>query len=111
METLSRIFYVQNNPVMNIDTTGSFKQPIHREMTIDAVNSILPSRLMALKNDGFVKIGRFDGNRTSWSVNYLKGGPLSEIRNGSLKITGYEWDGGPAILEYESEGAMANLKL
>jgi adenine-specific DNA-methyltransferase len=30
-----------------------------------------PTRLMALKEKGFVKLGRFDDARISWAVNYL----------------------------------------
>lgn len=50
-----------------------------------------------------MKIGRFDEDRISWSVNYLKRGPISEIERGEIVVTGYEWDGGPAILEYADQ--------
>jgi adenine-specific DNA-methyltransferase len=50
-----------------------------------------------------VKLGRFDANRISWSINYLKKGPLNEIQNGDLLKKGNEWEGGPAILEYAPE--------
>jgi adenine-specific DNA-methyltransferase len=59
--------------------------------------------LLELRRKGFVKIGRFDEDRVSWSVNYLKRGPISEIDRGELLVTGYEWDGGPAILEYSEQ--------
>jgi len=64
---------------------------------------VKPSKLLELKAKGFAKIGRFDEGRISWSVNYLKRGPLSEIERGELIITGYEWAGGPAILEYADQ--------
>ncbi len=64
---------------------------------------VSPNRLMQLKEKGFVKIGRFDEKRVSWAVNYLKRGPLTEIERGELKIAGYEWEGGPAILEYANQ--------
>ena len=64
---------------------------------------VKPSKLLELKRKGFVKIGRFDENRISWSVNYLKRGPITEIDRGELLINGYEWDGGPAILEYADQ--------
>ena len=64
---------------------------------------VSPARLMQLKEKGFVKIGRFDASRVSWSVNYLKRGPIAEIERGELMISGYEWEGGPAILEYASQ--------
>ena len=66
---------------------------------------VSPNRLMQLKEKGFVKIGRFDENRVSWAVNYLKRGPLTEIERGELIISGYEWEGGPAILEYLNQSA------
>ena len=68
---------------------------------------VKPSKLLELKEKGFAKIGRFDESRTSWSVNYLKRGPLSEITRGELLITGYEWEGGPAILEYADQSDSA----
>jgi adenine-specific DNA-methyltransferase len=64
---------------------------------------VSPSRLLHLKEKGFVKTGRFDADRISWSVNYLKRGPISEIERGELVVTGYEWEGGPAILEYAEQ--------
>jgi adenine-specific DNA-methyltransferase len=64
---------------------------------------VKPSKLLELNRKGFVKIGRFDEDRISWSVNYLKRGPISEIERGELLITGYEWDGGPAVLEYADQ--------
>ena len=64
---------------------------------------VKPSKLLELKKKGFVKIGRFDEDRISWSVNYLKRGPISEIERGEIVVTGYEWDGGPAILEYADQ--------
>lgn len=71
---------------------------------------VKPSKLMDLKKKGFVKIGRFDESRTSWSVNYLKRGPISEIERGELKIAGYEWEGGPAILEYADQDQGAGMR-
>jgi adenine-specific DNA-methyltransferase len=59
-----------------------------------------PSSLMQLKARGFVKLGRYDNKRHTWSVNYLKRAQLKEIEKRDLKIVGYEWEGGPAILEY-----------
>jgi len=64
---------------------------------------VKPSKLLELKRKGFVKIGRFDEDRISWSVNYLKRGPISEIERGELLVTGYEWEGGPAVLEYADQ--------
>lgn len=64
---------------------------------------VKPSKLLELKREGFVKIGRFDEDRISWSVNYLKRGPISEIERGELLVTGYEWEGGPAVLEYADQ--------
>jgi len=64
---------------------------------------VKPSKLLELKRKGFVKIGRFDEDRISWSVNYLKRGPISEIERGELFVTGYEWEGGPAVLEYADQ--------
>ncbi|MGE0332131.1 MAG: site-specific DNA-methyltransferase [Ramlibacter sp.] len=64
---------------------------------------VKPSKLLELKRKGFVKIGRFDEVRISWSVNYLKRGPISEIERGELLVTGYEWEGGPAVLEYADQ--------
>lgn len=54
---------------------------------------VSPGRLLQLKEKGFVKIGRFDEDRVSWSVNYTKKGPISEIERGELIISGYEWEG------------------
>ena len=71
---------------------------------------VKPSKLMELKKKGFVKIGRFDESRTSWSVNYLKRGPISEIERGELTITGYEWERGPAILEYADQEQSAGMR-
>ena len=64
---------------------------------------VKPSTLLELKRKGFVKIGRFDEDRISWSVNYLKRGPITEVDRGELVVTGYEWEGGPAILEYADQ--------
>lgn len=64
---------------------------------------VKPSKLLELKRKGFVKIGRFDEDRISWSVNYLKRGPISEIERGELLVTGHEWEGGPAVLEYADQ--------
>jgi len=62
-----------------------------------------PTRFSQLKEKGFVKLGRYDGTKNSWSVNYLKKGPISEIASGDLVLSGYEWDGGPAIVEYPDQ--------
>ena len=64
---------------------------------------VKPATLLELLAKGFVKIGRFDEKRVSWSINYLKRGPMLEIEKGELSIKGYEWNGGPAILEYVDE--------
>jgi adenine-specific DNA-methyltransferase len=64
---------------------------------------VKPSTLLELKRKGFAKIGRFDEDRISWAVNYLKRGPISEIERGELLVTGHEWKGGPAILEYADQ--------
>jgi len=61
---------------------------------------VKPTKLMDLNKSGFVKLGRFDGARISWAVNYLKRGPIKAIEQGDLIVKGYEWEGGPAILEY-----------
>ncbi|MBX3331113.1 MAG: site-specific DNA-methyltransferase [Nitrospira sp.] len=68
---------------------------------------VKPTTLMELKAKGFAKVGRFDEERIAWSINYLKRGPLKEIRDGQLLVKGYEWEGGPAILEYEDEALKA----
>lgn len=68
---------------------------------------VSPNRLMQLKEKGFVKIGRFDENRVSWAVNYLKRGPLAEIERGELIISGYEWESGPAVLEYPNQSGAS----
>lgn len=62
---------------------------------------VRPSTLRELMAAGFVKLGRFNETRQSWTVNYLKAGPRKAVEAGELLLKGYEWPGGPAILEYK----------
>ena len=55
---------------------------------------VKPDSLMNLNKRGFVKLGRFDGNRISWAINYLKRGTIKDIETGKLISHGYEWEGG-----------------
>jgi len=92
-------FTRQQANAFNPTRTKAEAWPIRSDGTLGTWQ-VKPSTLMALKSKGFAKIGRFDDDRISWSVNYLKRGPISEVQRGELLIHGYEWEGGPAILEY-----------
>ena len=70
---------------------------------------VKPQTLMDLKERGYVKLGRYDEKRNSWAVNYLKRGPISSIQSGEIIVHGYEWKGGPAILEYAEETSDSKL--
>lgn len=64
---------------------------------------VAPKRLKELLGSGFVKAGRYDEIKRSWSINYLKKGPISEIAQGKLKIIGRECANGPVTVVYSDE--------
>jgi adenine-specific DNA-methyltransferase len=47
-----------------------------------------PSTFLKLLERGFVKLGKFDAKRNTWTVLYLQKKTISEIENGTLKIIG-----------------------
>ena len=72
---------------------------------------VKPPTLLDLRDQGYAKLGRYDEERHSWAVNYLKRGPIKEIARGELIVVGREWEGGPAILEYtEGVGSRRRAK-
>lgn len=84
------------------DRDPSFAWPIRSNGKLGRWQ-VAPKRLKELLASGFVKAGRYDERKRSWSINYLKKGPISEIAQGKLKITRREWADGPVTLVYSDE--------
>ena len=64
--------------------------PIHQDGTEGCWNC-KPEKLKELVKDGYVKLGRFNGERTS--VNYLPKNAIQKIKDGIFTIDGYADDG------------------
>lgn len=64
--------------------------PIHQDGTEGCWNC-KPEKLKELLRDGYVKLGRFNGERTS--VNYLPKSAIQKIKDGIFTVDGYAEDG------------------
>lgn len=72
---------------------------------------VSPPSLRELLKLGYVRLGGFDKNRKTWTVQYLNRGTRSRIESGAIKVTGRDPITGSVAIEYaDAEARQRNIK-
>jgi adenine-specific DNA-methyltransferase len=98
-----KVLPFEQEPVIPEKETPTIAWPIRSDFELGRWR-LNAKTCRALWEKGFLRLGRFDPKRMTWSVGYLRQKAIKEIENGTLSVLDYDDVTGVANLSLSEDG-------